>query len=88
LYAETSSTQAAHVDLAIDAGARLPRVVTAETEKAASVLWRLSAPELPFQRALRAYHGEFWDRRSQGELVPVTRLLNEDTGLGVPWSDW
>jgi lantibiotic biosynthesis protein len=84
LYAETGSTKAVHVDLALDADVSLPRAVAAEIERAADVLWRLSPPEHPFQRALRAYHREFWERYSHGELVPVTRLLNEDTGLGAP----
>ncbi|WP_198535114.1 lantibiotic dehydratase [Streptomyces natalensis] len=71
------------VDLALDAEVRLPPVVAQEAEAAAGLLWRLSATE-PGPAPLRGYHTEFLDRYGTGRLVPVTELLDADTGLGPP----
>lgn len=84
LYRITGSTSSVHVDLALDATVRLPRIVAREAEQAASVLWRMSDPSTQAERALRAYHVEFLERYSQGELVPVKKLLDPDLGLGAP----
>ncbi|MEV5176660.1 lantibiotic dehydratase [Streptomyces flaveolus] len=84
LHDRTGSSESLHVDLAMDAHVRLPRIVAREAERAASVLWRLTPPDSEPERALRAYHAEFLERYSQGELVPVTRLLDPDAGLGAP----
>ncbi|MGV9937661.1 lantibiotic dehydratase [Streptomyces olivaceoviridis] len=84
LYRGVGSTSSASVDLGLDADVRLPHSVAREVERAATVLWRLSDPDQPAQRALRAYHTEFLERYSQGELVPVAELLNPDSGLGAP----
>ncbi|ARF53878.1 hypothetical protein B1H19_06510 [Streptomyces gilvosporeus] len=71
------------VDLALDAEVWLPPVVAQEAEAAAGLLWRLSATE-PGPAPLRGYHTAFLDRYGTGRLVPVTELLDADTGLGPP----
>jgi mRNA interferase HicA len=84
LHQGTGSARSVSVDLGLDARVRLPHSVAEEFERAASVLWRLTDPDPPSQRALRAYHAEFLERYSQGEVVPVADLLNPDSGLGAP----
>lgn len=86
VYEATGASNAVHVDLALDAQVKLPAVVATEFERAASLLWRVSDPNTPTQRALRVYHVEFLERYSQGELVPLTKLLDPDAGLGAPAS--
>lgn len=71
------------VDLAMDAEVRLPPEVAAEAERAADLLWRL-APDGPGYLALRQYHSEFVERYGAGRAVPVTEVLDPDTGLGAP----
>ncbi|MFF4954577.1 lantibiotic dehydratase [Streptomyces chattanoogensis] len=71
------------VDLALDVEVQLPPVVAEEVEAAAGLLWRLSPAE-PGPEHLRAYHAEFLRRYGAGRLVPVTELLDADTGLGPP----
>ncbi|MFI2378045.1 lantibiotic dehydratase [Streptomyces sp. NPDC018964] len=83
--AETAGTgNAAHVDLALDARVVLPDEVAREAERAATVLWRLSSPDTASRLALKAYHQEFLERYGVGEVVPLRRLLDPDSGLGAP----
>ncbi|AEY85515.1 lantibiotic dehydratase [Streptomyces hygroscopicus subsp. jinggangensis 5008] len=84
LYSATGSDASVHVDLALDADVCLPRRVAREVERAASVLWRLTEKNSGTERAMRSYHEEFLEHYSQGELVPVTRVLDPDAGLGAP----
>lgn len=84
LHRHVDSAQATNVTLVFDADVRLPPIVAREAERAAEVLWRLSDPEPRRVRSLRAYHREFLERYSLGELVPVVALLDAETGLGPP----
>ncbi|RLU79698.1 hypothetical protein CTZ27_36305 [Streptomyces griseocarneus] len=70
------------VDLAVDADVRLPAAVTAEAERAATALWRMSLVRtVPH---LAQYHGDFLERYGTDRLVPVCELLDPDRGLGAP----
>ncbi|GGK27755.1 lantibiotic dehydratase [Streptomyces camponoticapitis] len=71
------------VDLALDADVALPRVVAAEAERVATLLWRL-APRQRGTAELRQYHDDFLERYGQGRLVALKDLLNPDIGLGAP----
>lgn len=84
LYQAADSSACVQVDLALEADVRLPVEVAQEAASAASVLWRVSVPESDEQRALTAYHREFLEHYGLGELVPVSSLLDPDTGLGPP----
>ncbi|MER5464653.1 lantibiotic dehydratase [Streptomyces sp. NPDC002668] len=84
LYQAAGSPQCVQVDLALEAHVRLPAEVAGEVASAASVLWRVSVPESGGLRALTAYHREFLEHYGLGELVPVSSLLDPDTGLGPP----
>lgn len=84
LYRAAGSSACVQVDLALEADVRLPAEVAREAASAASVLWRVSVPESDGQRALTAYHREFLEHYGLGELVPVSSLLDPDTGLGPP----
>ncbi|WP_162793613.1 lantibiotic dehydratase [Streptomyces paludis] len=78
-----AADQPVHVDLALDAEARLPGAVAEEAARAAGLLWRLSPPE-PGPAHLREYHAEFLERYGVGRPVPVRELLDPDIGLGAP----
>ncbi|MCW7944341.1 hypothetical protein AAW14_20540 [Streptomyces hygroscopicus] len=84
LHRAAGSTECVQVDLALAADVQLPAQVAREAARAASALWRLSTPESDEQRALTAYHREFLEHYGLGELVPVSDLLDPDTGLGPP----
>ncbi|MFG2696353.1 lantibiotic dehydratase [Kitasatospora sp. NPDC048407] len=72
------------VDLRLDAGpVVLPQRVASLVAGAAEVLTRLS----PFPDGHPAwvdYRGRFLERFGPGAVVPVTELVNPDTGLGFP----
>jgi thiopeptide-type bacteriocin biosynthesis protein len=72
-------------DLRLDVDLTLPDEVAREAERAATVLWRLSAPvAAPW---LPGYHERFLERYGTERAVPVTELL-ADTGLGLPrWDE-
>ncbi|MEU3708624.1 lantibiotic dehydratase [Streptomyces catenulae] len=71
------------VDLALDAGARLPTAVAEEAARAAALLWRLSPPQGD-PAHLREYHEAFLGRYGTERLVPLVELLDPDTGLAAP----
>lgn len=71
------------VDLQLDCDLQLPRQVGREMEAAASALLRLSARP-GGSRTWRDYRAAFLDRYGTGTLVPVTELVNPETGLGFP----
>ncbi|MGQ4510797.1 thiopeptide-type bacteriocin biosynthesis protein [Streptomyces sp. DW26H14] len=73
--------EAAQVDLLLDSRVTLPESVAGELERAAGVLWRISAPQ---PHPLTGYHAEFLERYGLERLVPVGELLDEDAGLGAP----
>ncbi len=71
------------VDLRLDCDLVLPEQVAHELEAAAWALLRLTAqPGGP--QAWRDYHAAFLDRYGIGTAVPVTDVVNPDTGLGLP----
>ncbi|MFD5830967.1 lantibiotic dehydratase [Lentzea sp. NPDC060358] len=72
------------VDLELDAHVRLPHEVAREAERAADVLWRLSAHDNARSRNLADFHVRFLERYGVGELVPVLDLLDRDAGIGPP----
>ncbi|MFD9697565.1 lantibiotic dehydratase [Lentzea sp. NPDC059081] len=72
------------VDLELDAQVRIPRDVAREAERAADVVWRLSARENTRSRNLADFHTRFLERYGMGELVPVLDLLDPDAGIGGP----
>ncbi|GAA1852268.1 lantibiotic dehydratase [Asanoa iriomotensis] len=72
-----------HVDLAVRAEVRIPTLVARELEKAMETLWRLS-PRQPGSPRLRGYHRDFLQRYGTGRPVPLTELLSEEIGLGLP----
>ncbi|MFJ6136511.1 lantibiotic dehydratase [Kitasatospora sp. NPDC092286] len=72
------------VDLRLAAGpVTLPARVAREAERAAELLTRLS-PHPDGNPAWLAYHARFTERYGPGAVVPVTELVNPDTGLGYP----
>lgn len=71
------------VDLRLDCDAVLPASVAVEMERAADVLLRLSRHR-PGPMAWRDYHAAFCDRYGTGTLVPLTDVVDRDTGLGYP----
>jgi thiopeptide-type bacteriocin biosynthesis protein len=72
-----------HVDLALDADVQIPHLVATELEQALDALWRVSVRQSGSPR-LRAYHQEFLGRYGVGRAVPLTELLSEETGMGLP----
>ena len=71
------------VDLVLDLDARLPASVTAEVERAATLLWRI-APATPAVDALGSYYTEFVERYGLGRSVGLQDLLDPNVGLGAP----
>lgn len=71
------------VDLRLDVDVRLPASLIPDVQAAASVLTRLT-PHPQGMAAWRDYHGAFLERYGVGALVPLTELVNPDTGLGFP----
>nr|BEK65717.1 lantibiotic dehydratase [Kitasatospora purpeofusca] len=72
------------VDLRLDAGpSALHRRVVRDVEDAAELLTRLS-PHPGGNPAWLDYHARFTERYGPGAVVPVTELVNPDTGLGFP----
>ncbi len=71
------------VDLRLDCHLRLPEHVVEEMARAASALLRLTRQPAGWP-AWRDYHSAFCDRYGTGTVVPVTDVLDPDTGLGYP----
>ncbi|WP_327675466.1 lantibiotic dehydratase [Kitasatospora sp. NBC_00458] len=72
------------VDLRLDAGPlALPERVVREVTGAVALLTRLS-PRPGGNPAWLDYHARFTERYGPGAVVPVTELVNPDTGLGFP----
>ncbi|GAA0633675.1 lantibiotic dehydratase [Kutzneria viridogrisea] len=82
---ELASTDKApiQVDLRVDADVVLPAEVLRETERVASVLWRL-APAVDGVSYLREYHAAFLERYGVDRTVSVLDLLDPHVGLGPP----
>ncbi|GAA3188109.1 MULTISPECIES: lantibiotic dehydratase [Streptomyces] len=76
-------TDLLHVDVALDARVRLPAAVAEEAARAATLLWRL-CPDDGGPAHLREYQQAFLDRYGTERAVPLTELLDPDTGLGAP----
>ncbi|MEU2179091.1 lantibiotic dehydratase [Nocardia sp. NPDC019219] len=72
-----------HVDTAVDVEVQLPDEVRTEVERAAALMWRMSAPELGLV-ALRDYHEKFLERYGTDRLVGIRELLDPARGLGAP----
>lgn len=70
-------------DAALDADVVLPEAVRHAAEAAAAALMRL-APRHVASPAWQHYHGRFVERYGPGTIVPVTELINPNTGLGFP----
>lgn len=73
--------QPLQVDLAMDADIVLPREVTDEAARAATVAWRVAPPSPDH---LAEYRAEFLETYGPGAVVPVTELLDPQLGLGAP----
>ncbi|MFI7098923.1 lantibiotic dehydratase [Streptomyces sp. NPDC050161] len=71
------------VDLALDAEVQLPAAVADEAARAAGLLWRMG-PQDTEPDHLREYREAFVERYGTDRLVPVTELLDPDTGLAAP----
>ncbi|MFE0460217.1 lantibiotic dehydratase [Kitasatospora sp. NPDC058965] len=71
-----------HVDLLQDTEVQLPTEVWDEVAAAASVLWRLSAAEIPWH--FEEYRNDFTEAYGFGRPVPLTELLDPERGLGAP----
>jgi hypothetical protein len=71
------------VDLRVDCSVILPQAVTREAEAAASALVRLT-PHRFGNSAWRAWHARFLERYGSGAVVPVSQIVDADTGLGYP----
>jgi thiopeptide-type bacteriocin biosynthesis protein len=71
------------VDVALHAHVTLPRSIARDLEQAAEILWRIS-PDVTGNDALRAYRRDFLERYGVGREVPLTELLTEGVGLGLP----
>ncbi|WP_399088724.1 lantibiotic dehydratase [Streptomyces sp. BBFR2] len=76
-------TDLLHVDVALDARVRLPAAVAEEAARAAALLWRL-CPDDGGPAHLHEYQQAFLDRYGTERDVPLTELLDPDTGLGAP----
>ena len=64
------ATRPLHVDLALDAEVRLPRIVVEEAARAAEALWRMSAPAAP-----DPLHARFLDRYGPSRVVPLAEVV-------------
>ncbi|MEY9211566.1 lantibiotic dehydratase [Thermobifida halotolerans] len=71
------------LDLLLDCQVQLPRRVAHEMERAASALLRLTRQPTG-EKAWYDYHAAFVERYGTGTLVPLTDVLNPDSGLGYP----
>ncbi len=71
------------IDLHLDCQVQVPAEVITELERATAVLLRL-AREPSGSPGWIAYHRAFIDRYGTGTLMPVTDIIDPDTGLGYP----
>lgn len=71
------------VDLRLDWTATLPAAVAAEAAAAARALIRLN-PHPRGNPSWQAWHTAFLERWGIGAVVPLTQVLNADTGIGYP----
>lgn len=71
------------VDLRLDCELRMPDHVAQEMEAAATALARLSVQPTG-EPAWRDFYNAFCERFGMGTLVPVTHVVDPDTGLGYP----
>jgi thiopeptide-type bacteriocin biosynthesis protein len=72
------------VELRLACDVTLPHRVADEMQAAASALLRLTArPTGPL--VWRDYYAAFLDRYGTGTLVPLTDVVDPDTGLGLPY---
>lgn len=69
-----------HVDLVKTARATLGPEVLAEVERAVGLLDRL--PRQPVKPLLAHFAGRFRERWGEGRELPLTEVLDEDTGIG------
>ncbi|MPZ64706.1 MAG: lantibiotic dehydratase [Pseudonocardiaceae bacterium] len=83
MAAISTSEQPLTVDLRVDCAVVLPPAVAREAETAAAALARLT-PYPYGPPAWRDYHNRFLERYGIGAVVPVSEILNADTGLGFP----
>ncbi|MFC9437654.1 lantibiotic dehydratase [Nocardia sp. NPDC057030] len=72
-----------HIDTALDIDIKLPNEVRADIERAAELMWRMSANKLGLV-ALRDYHEKFLERYGSDRLVGIRELLDPARGLGAP----
>ncbi|MFI2649673.1 lantibiotic dehydratase [Micromonospora fulviviridis] len=79
----TTVPQRLAVSQRLDADVVLPEAVRHAAEAAAAALIRL-APRHGASPAWQHYHGQFVERYGPGTIVPVTELINPNTGLGFP----
>lgn len=71
------------VDLLLDCDMQVPDVVVGEVERAAGALLRLTRH--PAGNPIwRDFYSAFFDRYGMGTLVPVTDVVDPDSGLGFP----
>ncbi|MFE9242014.1 lantibiotic dehydratase [Nocardiopsis sp. NPDC006938] len=78
---DTANDHAVQVDLALDIGVKLPRLVAAEAEGAANVLTRLSAAH---RAPMLDFHRRFVRRYGVSTLVPVKEVLDPERGVSPP----
>ncbi|MGH3671373.1 MAG: lantibiotic dehydratase family protein, partial [Pseudonocardiaceae bacterium] len=67
----------------VDCSVVLPQAVAREAEAAASALVRL-APHRFGNPAWQAWHARFLERYGSGAVIPVSQVVDADTGLGYP----
>ncbi|MEU8925280.1 lantibiotic dehydratase [Kitasatospora sp. NPDC048545] len=84
IMAESGDDRPLMVDLRLDVGpVALPEQVAAYTARAAELLTRLS-PQPRGNPSWLDYHARYIERYGPGAVIPVTELVNPDTGLGLP----
>jgi hypothetical protein len=71
------------LDVGLDCEITLPESVIREAEAAASTLLRLTPYPFGYRRWTE-YHVRFRTRYGPGAVVPVSELVQVDTGLGLP----
>lgn len=71
------------VDLRLNGEVTIPTAVTREAARAAAALTRL-APHPSGSPSWRDFHRRFCERYGIGALVPVSELVDLDSGLGYP----